>query len=149
MVKLGVENFFFKIPTCRTVFNFSCKTSGFCGAGCSFGYLFCQFCGIFSCKTSAFCGVGWSFWVKKTLFFHAKLQFLRAWVVFLVPFFSFFGHFFMQNFSFWRGWEVFLSKKRQYFHAKLQFLRGWMLFLSTKTTINWDFLKNVGWRRNP
>ena len=43
MVKLGVENFFFKIPLGRTVLNFSYKTSGFCGAGCSFWYLFCQF----------------------------------------------------------------------------------------------------------
>ena len=36
LVKLGVENFFFKIPIGRTVFNFSCKTSCFFGAGCSF-----------------------------------------------------------------------------------------------------------------
>ena len=31
LVKLGVENFFFKIPIGRTVFNFSCKTSVFAG----------------------------------------------------------------------------------------------------------------------
>ena len=27
----------------RTIFNFSCKTPGFCGAGCSFWYLFWHF----------------------------------------------------------------------------------------------------------
>ena len=114
---------------------FSCKTSGFCGGGCSFWYLFCHFfvifpctisglcgggwsfwvkkyffscktsvfagmgglfgtfCVIFLCKTSGFCGAGWSFWVKNDTFFHAKHQLLRGWVVFLVPFLSFFCHF--------------------------------------------------------
>ena len=43
LVKLGVENFFFKIPIGRTVFIFSCKTSRFCPSGCSFWYLFCHF----------------------------------------------------------------------------------------------------------
>ena len=47
MVKLGVENFFFKIPRCRTIFIFSCKTSVFWRAGCSLWYLFCQFFVIF------------------------------------------------------------------------------------------------------
>ena len=46
-MKLGVEIFFFKITIGRTIFNFSCKTSGFCGAGCFFGVtflaLFCHF----------------------------------------------------------------------------------------------------------
>ena len=77
-MKLGVENFFFKIPTCRTVFNFSCKTSGFCGAGCFFGGTFL----------------------------------------------SFFGHFFLQNFSFLRGWEVFLSKKIQFLSGKNSVFAG-------------------------
>ena len=71
-MKLGVGNFFFKITIGRTIFNFSCKTSGFCGAGCFFGGTFL----------------------------------------------SFFGHFFLQNFSFLRGWEVFLSKKIQFFSGK-------------------------------
>ena len=44
-------------------------------------------------------------------------------------FLSFFGHFFLQNFSFLRGWEVFLSKKIHFFLAKIQFLRGWVVFL--------------------
>ena len=35
MVKLG-SRIFFKIRKGRTVFNFACKTSGFCGGGCSF-----------------------------------------------------------------------------------------------------------------
>ena len=84
-MKLGVEKINFKIPYCRTVFNFSCKTSGFCGAGCFFGGTF----------LSIFC------------------------------------HFFMQNFSFLRGWEVFLSKKKTlFFRKKFQVLRGWMLFLT-------------------
>ena len=71
-MKLGVEIFFFKITIGRTIFNFSCKTSGFCGAGCFFGGTFL----------------------------------------------SFFGHFFLQNFSFLRGCEVFLSKKIQFFSGK-------------------------------
>ena len=62
----------------------------FAGLGGFSGHFFCHFFGIFSCKTSAFCGVGWSFWVKKDIFFYAKLRFLRGWVVFLVPFLSFF-----------------------------------------------------------
>ena len=77
-MKLGVENFFFKIPIGRTIFNFSCKTSGFCGAGCFFGGTFL----------------------------------------------SFFGHFFLQNLSFLRGWEVFLSKKRQFFSCKISVFAG-------------------------
>ena len=39
-------------------------------------------------------------------------------------FLSFFGHFFLQNFSFLRGWEVFLSKKRQFFEMKLHVFGG-------------------------
>ena len=61
---------------------------------------------------------------KKKLFFHTKLQFLRGWVLFLVPFFVIFLSFFMQNFSFLRGWEVFLSKKRQFFSCKTSFFGG-------------------------
>ena len=30
----------------------------------------------------------------------------------------------MQNFSFWRGWEVFLSKKRQFFSCKISVFGG-------------------------
>ena len=103
MVKLGVEIFFFKIPIGRTVFNFSCKTSGFTG-GFSFSWsTFCQFFVIFSCNTSAFCGAGWSFWVKKDIFFHAKLQFLRGWVVFLSKKNTFFWDFLenVEKLKFW------------------------------------------------
>ena len=46
-MKFEVEKINLKIPYCRTVFIFSCKTSGFCGAGCFFGVtflaLFCHF----------------------------------------------------------------------------------------------------------
>ena len=41
------SGFFFKIPIGRTVFNFSCKTSGFCAAGCSFRVKKWHFLGIF------------------------------------------------------------------------------------------------------
>ena len=78
---------------------------------------------------------------KNRQFFYAKLQFLRGWVVFLVPFLSLFCHFLMQNFSFLRGWEVFLSKKDNKFHAKLHFLRGWVVFLSKKMTFSEIFEK--------
>ena len=54
---------------------------------------------IFSCKTSSFVG-GFSF------------------------FWSFFCHFFMQNFSFLRGWMVFLSKKRHFFSCKTSAFAG-------------------------
>ena len=83
MVKLGFEKIIFKIPYCRTVFNFSCKTSVFCGAGCFFGGTF----------LSIFC------------------------------------HFFMQNFSFLRGWEVFLSKKIPFFSHKILLFEGLGSFL--------------------
>ena len=77
-MKLEIEKINFKIPYCRMVFKFSCKTSVFCGAGCFFGELFCQFLVIF----------------------------------------------FMQNFSFWRGWEVFFSKKRHFFSCKTSVFEG-------------------------
>ena len=61
-MKLGVENFFFKIPIGRTIFNFSCKTSGFMP-----GYL-----------------LFWvNFWSSFCHFFMQKFCFLRGWVVFL------------------------------------------------------------------
>merc|ERR1712016_202760 len=90
LVKLGVEIFFFKIPIGRTIFNFSCKTSGFCGAGCFFGGIFLSFFGHFFLQNFSCCGAGCSFWYL-------------------------FCHFFMQNFIFLRGWEVFLSKKNTFF----------------------------------
>ena len=94
LVKLEVENFFFKIPIGRTIFNFSCKTSRFCGAGCSFWYLFLLiFCHFFM-QNFSFLG-GWVvFLSKKRLFFHEKLRFLRGWMLFLVPFLTLFCHFF-------------------------------------------------------
>ena len=78
MVKLGVEIFFFKIPIGRTIFKFSFKTSGFCGAGWIFWSIFCQFFVIFWSKTWVFSGAGWSFWVKKTLFFLQNFSFCGA-----------------------------------------------------------------------
>ena len=59
------------------------------------GHFFSQFFVIFSCKNSVFCEGGWPFWVKKKLFFHAKYQILRGWVLFLVPFFVIFLSFFL------------------------------------------------------
>ena len=58
-----------------------------------------------------FWGAGCSFWVKKS-FFLSKISCFRAagcsfWYLFL----SIFCHFFMQNFCFLRGWEVFLIKE--------------------------------------
>ena len=55
----------------------------FCGSGWLFGTFFWHFFVIFSCKNSVFCEAGRSFCVKKDNFFHAKLKFLRGWVVFL------------------------------------------------------------------
>ena len=109
----------------------SCKTSVFPGLGALFGTFFSHFFVIFSCKISVFCGAGRSFWLKNCIFFHAKLQVLRGWVVFLVNFLVIFvcktsvlceaGRsswvkntiFVMQNFSFcgagWYFWYRFLS----------------------------------------
>merc|ERR1711973_828121 len=61
LVKLGVENIFFKITIGRTILNFSCKTSGFCGDGWFFWSIFCQFFVIFSNKTWDFAGLGGRF----------------------------------------------------------------------------------------
>ena len=123
-MKLGVKNFFFKIPIGRTIFNFSCKTSGFRGAGCFFGSIFLAFFCHFFMQNFCFLR-GWVVFLSKNRqFFYAKLQFLRGWVVFLVPFLSLFCHFFMQNFSFLRGWEVFLSKKRQQISCKTSIVGG-------------------------
>ena len=57
----------------------------------------------FSSKTSVFCGAG--------CFFGGT-------------FLSIFCHFFMQNFSFLRGWEVFLSKKIHLFSGKTSIFAG-------------------------
>ena len=46
-MKLGVEIFFFKIPIGRTVFIFSCKTSGFEQVGALFGNFFGTFLSFF------------------------------------------------------------------------------------------------------
>ena len=125
MVKLGVEIiFFFNVPIGRTVFNFSCKISGFLKLFFLFWVNFLvNFLSFFLCKTSVFCEAGWYFWVKID-FFYAKLQFLRGWVVLLVPFLSFFCHFFIPNFSFLRGWEVFLRKKKTIFSCKTSVFEG-------------------------
>ena len=73
---------------------FSCKTSAFAGLGALFDTFFCHFLVFFLCKTSVFCEAGWSFRVKKYNFFHAKVKFLRGWVIFLVHFLSTFVLFF-------------------------------------------------------
>ena len=46
-MKLGVEIFFFKIPIGRTIFIFSCKTSGFEQVGALFGNFFGTFLSFF------------------------------------------------------------------------------------------------------
>ena len=46
-MKLGVENFFFKIPISRTILIFSCKTSGFAQVGALFGNFFGTFLSFF------------------------------------------------------------------------------------------------------
>ena len=99
--EVGCRDFFFKITKGRTIFNFSCKTSGFWGGFSFFWSIFCQFCGIFSCKISAFCGAGWSFWVKNYIFFHAKLKLLKGWVVFLSKKMTIFLRFFIRKLKFW------------------------------------------------
>ena len=107
-------------------FNFSCKTSGFCGGGCSFWYLFCQFFVIFSCTISVFWEAGRSFRVKKDSFFHTKLRIFGGWMLFLVPFLSFLCNFFMQNFGFLRGWVVFSCKKYIFFMQNISLCGvGW------------------------
>ena len=74
---------------------FSYKTSVFAGLGGLFGTFFCHFFVIFSCKISVFCEAGRSFLSKKRHFFSCKISVLRGWVLFLVPFLSFFCIFFM------------------------------------------------------
>ena len=93
-MKLGVEIFFFKIPCCRTIFNFSSKTSGFFRVSAVVGRF-----SIFHAKLQVFAGLG-------------------------ALFGTFFCHFFMQNFSFLGGWEVFLSKKNTFFYEKLHVFGG-------------------------
>jgi len=122
LVKLGVEIFFFKIPIGRTIFKFSFKTSGFCGAGWIFWSIFCQFFVIFSSKTWVFSGAGWSFWVKKTLFFCAKLHFLRGWMLFLGTFLSIFLSFCHAKFLFFASLRgLFESKKTIFFMRNFSF----------------------------
>merc|ERR1711973_932441 len=84
--EVGGRFFFFKIPMGRTIFKFSFKTSGFCGAGWIFWSIFCQF---FKQNLSFY--RGWLvFLSKKDTFFFAKLQFLRGWMLFLGTFLSIF-----------------------------------------------------------
>ena len=63
------------------------KFGFFAGLGGFFGQFFSLFFGIFSCKTSAFWGAGCSFgYIFLALFCHffmQKFNFLRGWVVFL------------------------------------------------------------------
>ena len=67
----------------------------FCGAGCSFWYLFLSFFCHFFMQNFSFLR-GWEvFLSKKNTFFYAKLKFLRGWVLFLIPFFVIFVSFFL------------------------------------------------------
>ena len=103
-MKLGVGIFFFKIPIGRTIFNFSCKTSGFLSWYLLFWVNFLvNFLSFFYAKLQFFARLGGLFELKKKLFFHAKLQFLRGWVLFLVPFFVIFLSFFHAKFQFFVG----------------------------------------------
>ena len=56
--------------------------------------------------------------------FRPKLHFFGAGCSFWYLFLALFCHFFMQKFSFLRGWEVFLSKKRQIFLCKTSVFGG-------------------------
>ena len=94
MVKLGVEIFFSKSPYVGRFSIFHAKLHVFAGLGALFDTFFCHFLVFFLCKTSVFCEAGWSFRVKKYNFFHAKVKFLRGWVIFLVHFLSTFVLFF-------------------------------------------------------
>ena len=58
------------------------------------GHFFSHFFVIFSWTISVFCEARWFFRVKKDIFFHEKLRFLRGWMLFLVPFLAHFCHFF-------------------------------------------------------
>ena len=58
-MKLGVEIFFFKIPIGRTIFNFSCKTSGFLRGWVVFLVIFfVNFLAFFHAKLQLFAGLG-------------------------------------------------------------------------------------------
>ena len=65
----------------------------------------------------SFCGSGWSFWYL---------------------FLALFCHFFMQKFSFLRGWEVFFSKKTTFFFVQnFSFCgAGWSFWVK-----KWDFFE--------
>ena len=71
----------------------------------------------------SFCGSGWSFWYL---------------------FLALFCHFFMQKFSFLRGWEVFFSKKTTFFFVQnFSFCGAGWSFWVEKMAFFWDFLENV------
>ena len=71
----------------------------------------------------SFCGSGWSFWYL---------------------FLALFCHFFMQKFSFLRGWEVFFSKKTTFFFVQnFSFCGAGWSFWVKKMAFFWDFLENV------
>ena len=73
---------------------FFMKNFNFCGAGCFFWSIFCQFFVIFLCKTSVFWEVGWSFWVKNTIFFMQNFGFYGAGWYFWYLFVHFLSIFF-------------------------------------------------------
>ena len=62
-----------------------------------------------------------TFLSKKKTFFSCKISDFAGLVAL---FGTFFCHFFMQNFSFLRGWEVFLSKKNNMFSCKTSVFAG-------------------------
>ena len=120
----GSRFFFSKSPIVGRFSIFHAKLHVFAGLGALFGSFFGQFFVIFSCKTSVFCEAGCSFWVKKNSFFCKTSRFCGGGCSFWYLFLSIVCHFFMQNFCFLRGWEVFLSKKRHCFLGKTSVFEG-------------------------
>ena len=137
MVKLGFENFFFKIHIGRTFLKFSFKTSLFFFRikriqfffDWEISETFICFRGVFNLngymgkKVKKNFVMGLNIWWSwgSGFFFNFSCKTSGVWgagCFFGGTFLSFFGHFFLQNFSFLRGWEVFLSKKIQFFSGK-------------------------------
>ena len=80
---------------------------------------------------------------KKNNFFLTKLQFLRGWVVFLVPFFVIFLWFFHAKFQFFaRLGGLFELKKIFFLNTKLHCGSGWSFWVK-KMSFFWDFLESL------
>ena len=105
LVKLGVGIFFFKITISRTIFNCSCKTSGFLNGYLLFWVNFLSFFFfIFLCKNFVFCEAGWFFLVKN--FLMQNFSFCGAGCSLWFLFLSFFFIFSCKTSVFWEaGWS--------------------------------------------